>query len=116
MTKLKEIRAREAKAAPGPWKYYSGQRGVYSADGKYVCTRAGYMGKLSRHFDDANMPFITHARSDIPYLIARVERLEAALAEVTTALAQTYVEKSAADSDPRIIRARAALEEQSNEE
>jgi hypothetical protein len=96
--RLDEIRARAEAATPGPWRW----RGLLTAEGSEQ-TYAGYSQRVFRfttdsldtsptlvaetfdgHSDTAppNAEFIAHARDDIPYLLAEVERLRAALASV----------------------------------
>lgn len=74
MLDLKDIKAREKAASPGPWEMESVSVGEYfvtsihNADGNWD-ESFGFM-KLSH---DAE--FVSNARADIPALIAEVERL-----------------------------------------
>ena len=78
--RLDEIRARAEAATPGPW---AAEReddyewivvgGTYEPDCRYVIADCGFDSPQS------NATFIAHAREDIPYLLAEVERLRAAL-------------------------------------
>jgi len=55
MTRIEEIKQREALATPGPW--------AYCGEGLKI----------------ADASFIGHARQDIPYLLRRLEETEKAL-------------------------------------
>lgn len=79
---LTEIKAREQAATPGPWnvgdgcheRFFAGRNSVISPL-RVVADRAIYDGGA---FDDqtfADMSFIANARTDIPALVAEVERL-----------------------------------------
>lgn len=93
--RMKEIKEREQAATAGPWV---ADINIYGK-GKLVCCRNGFLPKgdkvaevlellagLDSDSAMANALFIAHARADIPYLVARVEELEAALGEATNAL------------------------------
>jgi hypothetical protein len=83
---LQEIKARCEAASPGPWvvgditeaTYYSGKNGVVSVGNRLVAYKGGVdvndlsEGDLQTF---ADMEFIAAARSDIPALLAEVERL-----------------------------------------
>lgn len=88
--RMKEIEAREKAATEGPWV---ADINIYGK-GKLVCCRNGFLPKGDRVAEVlellagldsdsamANALFIAHARADIPYLVSRVEELEAALGE-----------------------------------
>lgn len=85
MTRIEEIRERESKATKGPWrvgyndKYITGH--ILSDHHKYagnaVSDPESVCSAETLTADDAE--FISHARSDIPFLLAEVERLRAAL-------------------------------------
>jgi len=64
---LLEIKVREQAATPGPWMIEM-NRSIKASDGRPICAPCS-------HFEDAL--FIAHARTDIPALIAEVERLTA---------------------------------------
>ena len=106
--RLEEIRARAEAATPGPWRW----RGLLAAKGSEQ-TYAGYPQRVfgrntdpvdtspaliaetfDGHSDTAppNADFIAHAREDIPYLLAEIERLRAAL-EVTLPYAMAHLEE-----------------------
>lgn len=82
---LEEIKAREQVATPGTWKVgdgthqslFNGRNAVISQGGRYVVTdRAVYSDAPDFNKQVfSNMEFIAHARTDIPALIAEVERL-----------------------------------------
>lgn len=75
---LNAIKERVAKATPGPWKVeesrYEGRFNAASVDENYDLP-ACLMG-----IEDAK--FVTHARKDVPALVAEVERLRKALTEI----------------------------------
>lgn len=96
--RLDEIRQRAEAATPGPWEFDShvhGEKGCrcfshfvvtgYTLTNPFPCCDETAEAKGASNdctstvvtFDDAT--FITHAREDIPYLLAEVERLRAAL-------------------------------------
>ncbi len=83
MSRLEEIKKREEEATPGPWTFYSRDSGNEEDDPtkdsecglgwdieEIPCDMRGRF----KHGHDAN--FIANARSDIPWLIAEVERLQ----------------------------------------
>jgi hypothetical protein len=75
MSRLEEIKAREAKATKGPWciehdAVWTGQD--YAFDPQES-------GKRARMQAERNRIFSAHSREDIPWLIARLEQAEAAL-------------------------------------
>lgn len=71
---LQEIKEREQAATPGTWEYADVAGEIWSADGNTVI--GGTEGEgISVSKPDA--AFITAARTDIPALIAEVERLQA---------------------------------------
>ncbi len=63
---LAEIKTREQAAMPGPWKHEYTADGAYAHDGDSVICKCAQLG------DEA--AFIAHSRTDIPALIAEVER------------------------------------------
>lgn len=70
MTRLEEIKRRAETATPGPWEFEgwdNHKRGVVQS--KEMCIA---IAQWSSH--DAR--FIAHARTDIPLLVAEVERLQ----------------------------------------
>lgn len=70
---LREIRERAEKATPGPWDNHIGPRFVHSrATGlksSWICQPQ----------NEGDVPFIAHARTDVPALLDEVERLRGAL-------------------------------------
>lgn len=68
--RLQEIKARADAATPGPWELYDNAGGVEVNDGNGTYFSVG---------NDADAEFIVHARTDIPTLVAEVERLKKAL-------------------------------------
>lgn len=72
---LAEIKAREQVATPGPWEektnrhpQCNGEPWGWISGASGNITWSGYVGKT-------NADFIAHARTDIPALVAEVERL-----------------------------------------
>lgn len=86
--RLKEIKARYAHTNPGPWIIekggYSGQNwmiadfGLCERDGKdynvIVTTDAVNASRLCGDAED-DAEFVAHARQDVPWLVAQLERL-----------------------------------------
>lgn len=75
-----QIRARAEAATDGPWESDSADPSIWSPDviviGNY--TRADdYNSAAWEDATEADREFIAHARSDIPWLLAEVERLTA---------------------------------------
>lgn len=78
---LEEIRSRAEAATTPPWVvaseidgFRAGRETVVKADGRRVVT----VDQTRPHYDseaEANVAFIASARSDVPVLIAEVERL-----------------------------------------
>ena len=92
-----EIKAREQKATPGPWKigdgskqsYRLGKNAVVSYTFGNIASRPIYSFSNSEKYNEyvyADMDFIAHARTDIPLLLAEVERLTAENAKLKKAL------------------------------
>lgn len=65
---LAEIHARCDAATPGPWKHEYTVDGAYVHDGDAVICRCTQLGDESA--------FIANVRTDIPKLLAEVERLQ----------------------------------------
>jgi hypothetical protein len=99
--RLGEIRQRAEAATPGPWEFDShvhGEKGCrcfshfvvtgYTLTNPFPCCDETAEAKGASNdctstvvtFEDAT--FITHARQDIPYLLAEIERLRALFARV----------------------------------
>jgi len=70
MDRLDEIKARCDKATPGPW--YKEGWALPNEDGEYI-----ELLDDTENNGPANAAFISHAREDIPYLLAEVKRLNA---------------------------------------
>jgi hypothetical protein len=69
---IEEIKAREQKATPAPWK------ATFGMDCKaFVCTPDE--SEDFKIYNHANADFIAHCRTDIPELLAEVERLNGKL-------------------------------------
>ena len=109
--KLEEIKARAEAATEGPWRYCGAneERGgcdcglVWGPDGNATVaeTNTGYEGggwdwKWEPEAVIANGKFIAHARTDIPALIAEVERLR-----VENKVADEVVELEALNELPK---------------
>lgn len=100
MNKLDEIRARCDAATPGPWYHFEAVGSVYAkypyqhgdmnvADirGWGHLTGIGccdYPAEKALQIQNGNAAFIANARTDIPYLLDRVEKAEAKLSEMRT--------------------------------
>lgn len=83
MSRLDEIRAREQAATNGPWEayddWYDGplcavRTSVGGTEG-HVASTAVDPTRDSYDSERSNAQFIAHAREDIPWLLATVERL-----------------------------------------
>lgn len=78
---LSAIKERYEAAAPGPWKW-NADDDMYRCDGLYT-------GRVPVIWHDqgwvavelADAEFVAHARTDVPALVAEVERLRALLGE-----------------------------------
>jgi len=70
---LNEIEARANKATPGRWKHVDMRRHQIICENKYICEDK-YIGGIE---DYENANFITHAREDVPNLLAEVRQLRA---------------------------------------
>lgn len=89
MTRLEEIRKREAKATKGPWEVREFE------NLKGWIERTIYQPGPSDFKDQDNehdFIFIAHAREDIPWLISEVERLKGLIKEAEYAPGQ-YVQE-----------------------
>ena len=81
--RLAEIRARAEKATPGPWKWHTSNswrrlkrddRGISQSVSEPFVARDGHP---DLDINEPDMQFIAHARTDIPFLLAEIERLRA---------------------------------------
>lgn len=96
---LDAIRARAEAATRGPWEWDLGE------DGKPRRARAALLSFSDHIFwcsalgwpTDADAEFISHARTDVPALIAEVERLRTAVAGIEEALIQAAFMQIALD-------------------
>ena len=79
MSRLDEIRAREAAATPGPWF----DTGDVESVGVSIAMDPYADINPDRAVWKVNADFIAHAREDIPFLLAEIERLELALTTAT---------------------------------
>lgn len=77
---LNAIKERVAKATPGPWESegtLEGHNDIFNPDEAYVICQTG-----NENYDclnDGDTEFIKHAITDVPALVAEVERLREAL-------------------------------------
>ena len=71
--RIEEIKARAEAATPGPWLVHPHE----SAEGQLVVDE--HYDNVAECYVPEDATFIAHAREDIPYLLAEVERLRAAL-------------------------------------
>ena len=87
MSRLEMIREREKAATKGPWRDGSGDR--FYEPTSIVChvdadpnpSRERILFRGNAHFPCAwDVAFVTHARADIPHLLALVDDLKGALA------------------------------------
>ncbi|MEV5093274.1 hypothetical protein AB0N18_36190, partial [Streptomyces griseoincarnatus] len=107
---LAEIAARAEAATAGPWGFYDGDnyadvaadlkmtgRGSYSCRQQVARLEDESYWEDPAHEDDeepaseqmaADAAFIAHARTDVPALLAEVERLRAALSSAADAIAE----------------------------
>jgi hypothetical protein len=79
MGRTEEIRQREQAATKGPWEAHTREEWGYGTQAWIVPLSGG--PSPGCHASDQHIrdnEFIAHAREDIPYLLALVERLEAA--------------------------------------
>lgn len=72
--RIAEIKAREQAATPGPWRYSDVACEIWNEDGDTV---VGGVDSEEVSISDTDTAFIAHARTDIPALLAEVERLAA---------------------------------------
>ncbi len=78
--RLEEIRARAEKATPGPWEFWTGGTFVsrYEEYATVICDTlldAEMRGRLLKGHSENNGQFIAHSRTDVPDLLAEVDRL-----------------------------------------
>jgi hypothetical protein len=71
---IKEIKAREQDATPGPWKHVETDDYSEIYDSKSWGKSLRPLALVGSNIADAD--FIAHAREDIPVLLAEVERLQ----------------------------------------
>lgn len=92
---IEEIKAREQAATAGPW--VSGGCIVWVKDGDMVCDMSVAMKKPEQ--TEANTSFVSHARTDIPALIAEVKTLAADKNRISSEsiMQQETIEKQSAE-------------------
>ena len=82
MIDLKAIKAREEAATEGPWQsLLRSVKSVREDRRREAIIASSGLSDGHRKEAEANMEFIAHARTDVPALIAEVERLRAEIAE-----------------------------------
>lgn len=92
--RLAEIKQRAEAATPGPWSYYKTISGDYlislPADDDTPLAHIPHI-HLHQAKDEQgrNATFISHARTDIPDLIAEIERLQEKIDRLQHALAES---------------------------
>ena len=95
--RMAEIKAREAAATKGPWNGAT-DPSHFDAD----CVDSSEWSMYVERRNDRD--FIAHARADIPYLLARVEAMEAALREAREAMRKNLVYYAVKD-EPALLAA-----------
>lgn len=95
--RLAEIRARAEKATPGPWQsmrygnsclengQHVGQSVVVNLPRPWNSTWVGWGFERNQYktfLQDKDADFVSHARADVPFLLAEIDRLSAAPAPV----------------------------------
>lgn len=87
---LAEIRARVAGATAGPWMADGAE--IYRAPWGYVVIDQ-WVGEMLRIEDEAasnaDAQFVAHARTDVPSLLAEIDRLRTQVATIRRALLGT---------------------------
>lgn len=78
--RLAEIRARAEAATPGPWEHEYDERDAWRVFGNPAMLTTVLTPGIPPRYSDA--AFIAHAREDIPFLLAEVERLREGLREI----------------------------------
>lgn len=80
MNRLSEIRERDKKATKGPWKctgHIQGCAIVFTATAK-----PGWSDNPGPFLSSHDFQFLQESRSDIPYLLDRLERAEKVLTDI----------------------------------
>lgn len=92
--RLEQIRERERKASPGPWVIDLNVHEISTelAEVFQIATWMDAEPPTDQHWDDAD--FISHAREDIPYLLARLQSVEALAAAAEAVLRAQAAEKA----------------------
>ena len=86
---LAPIKARLEKATEGPWSYEETVLGLPNSTVMAEGQQVGYMG--IGHFRGPNAHFVAHSRTDVPALIAEVERLRIYKSEMVEKLAESSI-------------------------
>jgi hypothetical protein len=87
MSRIGEIRARCEAATPGPWSV-TGRNGHDLTIYGHIAVLPPDSASTAYCMDMTDARFIAHAREDVPWLLKRVEALEAALREAIDAFGQ----------------------------
>lgn len=78
---LEPIKAKEQAATPGPWEVNGSPHDRHMATvGRHYITTPNRAGRSARN--EAIAEFIASARTDVPALVAEVERLRAEVEEL----------------------------------
>jgi roadblock/LC7 domain-containing protein len=79
--RIAEITARCEAATPGEWVYDWGKDSISTASGTMVVGIHGRAyGNDTLEINESDAEFISHAREDIPFLLAEIARLNEAIA------------------------------------
>lgn len=99
---LQAIKARAEAATPGPWRVDAGSEARYlRAEGE-----SGALMSDTQYYPwtpdaEGDWQFIAHARTDVPDLVAEVERLRVLAAESATTIEALIRECGGADPEDR---------------
>lgn len=106
---LAEIKARADAATPGPWEYSECASEIWSESGDTVISGVDW-GGCAISASDAD--FIAQARTDIPALVAEVERLNRELSRIRSNASddKKMRRKDITDKDQQIATLKKALE------
>lgn len=105
--RMAAIRAREAASTPGDWRAFYAHRSICVGDSRVLeCVedieKSLHIEMLGGDNIENDAQFIAHARSDIPYLLARNAALEAAMGEAIEAI--DYWQRYAPDYDRHLLQ------------
>src|SRR5262249_15361143 len=106
------IKARADAATEGPWRVHAAGMGIRGATTPYAWILSPDNGSIAERHSSGTMAdceFVAAARTDVPALLAEVERLRARVAEVEGERDAPIIETSNTDlraSLSRVIRER----------